>query len=216
MRLGPTALSAAAALLLLGGCGSEAHVETAGNTTRGKELFTQKCGACHTLADAGARGTIGPNLDDAFHSVRVKQGFEESTIRDLVRGQIAYPTESPPAGGQGMPADIVTGDDADAVASYVASVAGLPVKQAAGGGGGAQGSTDGKTLFTTNCASCHTLAAAGTSGNVGPNLDQAKPPKALVVDRVTNGKGVMPSFKGQLTDAQIQAVAEYVSTSAGG
>jgi cytochrome c6 len=50
---------------------------------------------------------------------------------------------------------------------------------------------------------------------VGPNLDQAKPSRALVVDRVTNGAGAMPPFKGTLTDAQIQAVADYVSSVAG-
>ena len=65
------------------------------------------------------------------------------------------------------------------------------------------------------CTSCHTLKDAGATGTVGPNLDQAKPPKSLVVDRVTNGKGVMPSFKGQLTPAHIAAVAAYVSTVAG-
>ena len=74
---------------------------------------------------------------------------------------------------------------------------------------------DGKGIFTANCGGCHTLADAGTTGTVGPNLDQAKPPKALVVDRVTNGKGVMPPFKGTLTDAQIEAVADYVSSVAG-
>ena len=50
---------------------------------------------------------------------------------------------------------------------------------------------------------------------MGPNLDQAKPPESLVIDRVTNGKGAMPSFKGKLTPAQIQAVAKYVSSVAG-
>ena len=50
---------------------------------------------------------------------------------------------------------------------------------------------------------------------MGPNLDQSKPPKALVVDRVTNGEGAMPPFKGTLSDAEIQAVADYVSSSAG-
>jgi sulfite dehydrogenase len=50
---------------------------------------------------------------------------------------------------------------------------------------------------------------------VGPNLDQSQPPKALVVDRVTNGAGAMPPFEGTLSDAQIQAVADYVSASAG-
>ena len=50
---------------------------------------------------------------------------------------------------------------------------------------------------------------------VGPNLDETKPSKDLVVERVTNGKPPMPSFKGQLTGEEIQAVAEYVSTVAG-
>jgi cytochrome c6 len=209
-----TALAAAAALLALAGCGSEAHVEEATNTSRGKELFTANCGQCHALADAGTRGVIGPNLDDAFHSVRVKQGFDESTIRDVVRGQIAYPTENPPAGGQGMPADIVTGGDADAVASYVAAVAGLPVQEQPGGGDA--DSTDGKTIFAANCASCHTLADAGSSGTIGPNLDESQPSVELAVDRVTNGMGNMPAFEGDLTEEQIQAVAEYVAQSAGG
>lgn len=70
----------------------------------------------------------------------------------------------------------------------------------------------GKDIFTTNCAACHTLADAGTSGTVGPNLDEAKPDAALVADRVTNGKGVMPPFKGTLSDQQIADVAAYVST----
>ena len=74
----------------------------------------------------------------------------------------------------------------------------------------------GKQVFeTAGCKSCHTLKDAGATGTVGPNLDEAKPPKSLVVDRVTNGKSVMPSFKGQLTPQQIAAVAEYVSTVAG-
>ena len=75
--------------------------------------------------------------------------------------------------------------------------------------------TDGKSVFTANCGGCHTLADAGTSGTVGPNLDAAKPPKELVVDRVTNGKGVMPPFKDSLDAAQIQAVADYVASTAG-
>ena len=63
---------------------------------------------------------------------------------------------------------------------------------------------------------CHTLKAAGSSGNVGPNLDDAKPDLALVVDRVTNGKGAMPSFKGQLSDQEIADVAQYVVDSTQG
>ena len=74
----------------------------------------------------------------------------------------------------------------------------------------------GKQVFTSaGCVSCHTLADAGASGSVGPNLDDAKPGADLVVERVTNGKGVMPSFKDQLTEKQIQDVAAYVSSAAG-
>jgi mono/diheme cytochrome c family protein len=75
----------------------------------------------------------------------------------------------------------------------------------------------GEAVFASaGCGGCHTLEAAGSSGNVGPNLDEAKPPHDLVVERVTNGMGVMPSFKGQLDEKQIQDVAAYVVESTQG
>src|SRR6266480_6181481 len=67
------------------------------------------------------------------------------------------------------------------------------------------GTANGKALFSENCASCHTLAAADASGKVGPNLDEAKPPKPVVVKQVTNGGGGMPAFGGRLSTAQIEA-----------
>jgi cbb3-type cytochrome c oxidase subunit III len=189
--------------LVAAGCGTVGRTTT-GDPGRGEQLFATKCGSCHTLAAAGTRGTIGPDLDEAFKYVR-KQGFEQSSIADIVRGQIAYAAAP-------MPRDLVTGEDADSVALYVAGVAG---KEGAAKGGKVT-ATDGKSIFASaGCASCHTLADAGATGTIGPSLDQAKPPQALVVERVTNGKGAMPSFKGQLTDAQIQAVAKYVSSVAG-
>jgi mono/diheme cytochrome c family protein len=83
--------------------------------------------------------------------------------------------------------------------------------------GGEQGdAAAGKEVFASaGCTGCHTLADAGATGNVGPNLDEAKPSHELVVDRVTNGAGPMPSFKGQLSETQIQDVAAYVSSVAG-
>ena len=76
--------------------------------------------------------------------------------------------------------------------------------------------TAGKQVFATaGCTACHTLADAGATGTVGPNLDQAKPPAELVVQRVTNGMGAMPPFKGQLSEQQIEDVAAYVSSVAG-
>jgi mono/diheme cytochrome c family protein len=85
------------------------------------------------------------------------------------------------------------------------------------GGGNQQASAQGKQVFTQNCAGCHTLAAAQANGQVGPNLDQLKPDRATVRRQViTGGKpGGMPPFKGRLTNAQINAVAQYVSSSAG-
>ena len=77
--------------------------------------------------------------------------------------------------------------------------------------------TAGKKVFlTAGCTGCHTLKDAGAHGTVGPNLDQAKPPLSLVVTRVTQGKGAMPKFKGQLSDKQIANVAAYVVKASGG
>ena len=209
-------LVAAAALVALTvlatGCGTDGLPDE-GNATRGKQIFTSsgQCGSCHVLADAGTPGKVGPNLDDAFAGAR-EEGFKKSTIAAVVLDQIYYPTA-----GSGMPAKLVEGEDAEAVAAYVADVAGDPeaIKAAAAKKPtGKGGKPDGKAIFASaGCATCHTLAAAGATGTVGPNLDQAKPSVDLAVQRVTNGKGVMPSFKGQLSEAEIRAVAEFVSSS---
>jgi cytochrome c6 len=188
--------------------------------SHGKQLFQDpknQCSACHTLADAGTKGTIGPNLDDAFSSVKA-QGFSLSSMIDLVRGQIAYP-EKP------MPANLLTGQDAADVAAYVAKCAGnphcgvTPTKPAppttTTGGATTSAAPDGKALFQANCAGCHTLKDAGTHGTVGPNLDSLKPSASRVALQVKNGGAIMPSFANKLTQAQIQAIAQYVSSVAG-
>jgi cbb3-type cytochrome c oxidase subunit III len=213
-------LVAALAAVLAAGCGAEGLPE-GGSTANGRALFTERCGSCHTLADAGTKGQIGPNLDDAFVQSR-EDGIGQETIAGVVLNQIAYPVEDPSTGAPGMPANLVTGTDADDVATYVASVAGTAAAAVGGGGattggGGGGGKQSGKTIFmSAGCVSCHTLADAGATGTIGPNLDDAKPSKELAVERVTNGMGAMPSFKGQLSEAEIDAVAEYVSTAAGG
>jgi len=76
--------------------------------------------------------------------------------------------------------------------------------------------TAGQTIFTTNCGACHTLAAAGTTGAVGPNLDTLKPDYRTVTAQVTNGGANMPPFKASLTAQQIADVAAYVVVSTGG
>jgi cytochrome c6 len=84
--------------------------------------------------------------------------------------------------------------------------------------GGTAGDPEaGKAVFTgsAGCTGCHTLADAGSTGTVGPNLDEAQPSAELAVERVTNGSGAMPSFKDTLSEQQIQDVAAYVSSVAG-
>jgi cbb3-type cytochrome c oxidase subunit III len=194
----------AAAALVAGGCGTGGKATGLGDPQNGQKLFTAKCGGCHVLAAAGTSGTVGPNLDDAFSGPKA-QHFKESTLENVVLDQIRQASLP-------MPANLVKGQDAIDVAGYVASVAG------AGGANAkppSQLGNDGKTIFSSQCSSCHTLKAAGATGTIGPNLDQLKPPLAIVVKQVTNGGSVMPAFKGKLTPAQIDAVAKFVSSSAG-
>ena len=76
----------------------------------------------------------------------------------------------------------------------------------------------GKEVFlgASSCGGCHTLADAGTTGAVGPNLDETKPSYELALDRVTNGQGGMPAFSASLSEQQIADVAAYISSAAGG
>ena len=90
-----------------------------------------------------------------------------------------------------------------------------PTSTPASGGGGEVSAEAGKVVFTSNCATCHTLADAGATGSVGPNLDDLKPDEETVKNQVTNGGGGMPAFGGQLSETQIESVATYVSSVAG-
>ena len=110
--------AAAVALALLGtGCGKEEA-----DLVTGKTLFVQKCGSCHVLERAGAKGRQGPNLDEAFGPSR-RDGLGESTVEGVVLRQIAFVRRN-----STMPANLVRGPEAKAVAAYVAMVAGQPGK----------------------------------------------------------------------------------------
>jgi mono/diheme cytochrome c family protein len=112
-------------------------------------------------------------------------------------------------GGGGEAAPGTTGDGATTQAT---------------GGGGTSGKGDAKlgvlVWHGQGCVNCHELAdagigATGRAGVTGPNLDKSKPSYDLVVERVTNGKGQMPSFSDQMTPEDIQNIAAYVSSVAG-
>lgn len=111
-RIFPLVGILAATAALVAGCG----VDHTPDANLGKQLFTQKCGSCHTLEDAGTKGTQGPNLDDAFAD-SIDVGMDRSTAKSVVLKQIELPQ------GKEMPANLVKGDDAKAVAEYVSEVA---------------------------------------------------------------------------------------------
>jgi cbb3-type cytochrome c oxidase subunit III len=203
-RLLPAILLAAAALTA-GGCGTGGKASGGADATNGKKLFVAKCGGCHVLGNAGTKGTIGPDLDAAFAGPH-REGFEDSTIENVVLDQIREAAEP-------MPRNLVTGQDAQDVANYVSQVAGVPGKMKPP----AANTTDGKKIFETNCASCHTLKAANSTGTVGPDLDSiaGQLTMDIVQHQVENGGGAMPAFKGQLSPQQIEAVAKFVVDNAG-
>jgi mono/diheme cytochrome c family protein len=220
--------------LLTAGCGTGGAANAGGppDLNNGQQMFTQKCGYCHTLSAAGTTGTVGPNLDNAFAEA-VNEKYPETSIENVVLDQIrlgsgpiakyttsksfvehCLPPHSNKCYSTPMPADLVTGQDAIDVAAYVASVAGQSGYTTSGGF--ASLGTDGAAIFKgAGCAGCHTLAAAGATGTTGPNLDQLKPSTSAVAHQVMVGGGLMPAFQGKLSPAQIQAVAKYVSSSAG-
>src|SRR4051812_19532156 len=142
--------AAAAAFVVLAlaasGCGSGVGRAVSGgsaDTSNGKTLFVQRCGFCHTLHEANTSGKVGPNLDESFRP-DYKQGFEESTVRQVVADQIRFAGDFG-ENGPTMPKNLVKGQDVDDVAAYVAAVAGprkgVSITAAPTGGGGGGGGT---------------------------------------------------------------------------
>jgi cytochrome c553 len=140
---------------------------------------------------------------------------EEAHGAEAAETQPAETGEEPPTTGEEPAATgeepATTGEEPATTGEEPATTGEEPAEEPAGD------AAAGEAVFSSaGCGSCHTLEAAGASGTVGPNLDEAKPDAALVVDRVTNGMGAMPSFKGQLDEQQIQDVAAYVVSSTQG
>lgn len=210
-----TLAALAAAAIAAAGCSDSGSQESA-DLVNGKQLFVEKCGSCHTMGRAGTKGLTGPNLDEAFAVARA-EGWGDDSIRGAVHGQILYPGR-----GLGMPAELVTGEDAQDVAAYVASAAarkgddtGLLATAVKAASGPAAGTPEGK-VFATNCGSCHTLAATGSTGTTGPDLDKALTlDEAGIATQIAKGKGAMPGFEGQLQPAEIAALAKFVAEQSG-
>ena len=133
-------LALAGAALLGAGCAGRAVDSSAADANSGKTLFSQNCGGCHALADAGTTANVGPNLDDAFRASRSEEGgsFDESTIFDVTLDQMKLAAPPMPRFDTGPQA--LTEEELRNIAAYVASVAGVP-PQDAGGATGATGTS---------------------------------------------------------------------------
>jgi mono/diheme cytochrome c family protein len=219
----------------LGGCGLK---HPTADLVKGKQLFIQKCGVCHTMKHAATKGSVGPNLDDAFTQPRA-DGIKSTSIQGLVSYWIQYPNS------QGvMPARIFTGQDAEDVAAYVGQVAAIPGQDTGALLNAVKVTVPitaaaGKTVFTGvgGCGSCHTLAAAGTHATVGPDLSQrlasdcasAKSKQVrgasltqCVMTAIVKpyaylpsgyAAGVMPDNFGQnLSSSQIKALVKFITS----
>jgi mono/diheme cytochrome c family protein len=218
---GFAALAATIALIAaLAGCG----VSSEGDFNRGKQLFAAVCAQCHTLKDAGTSSTIGPDLDYAFAQARAS-GMDPDTIAGVVKNQVENPRPSTTNPATSMPADLLEGQELNDVASYIATVAGNPEFK------GPQLPDDpGALVFSQNgCAGCHTFEATGSSGTVGPDLDQAVPQslktapavKEAIVDPDKEKSpgfplGVMPStFEQTIPPQQMDQLVQFLLKCAG-
>jgi mono/diheme cytochrome c family protein len=229
-----------AAALSISACGTQKISVPKAQTQlyHGAVLFSERCAGCHTLYAAGTHGSA-PNIRTA--SAISGPNFDVRCERPINR--VLYAIANGGFSGAYMPQNIVVGQDAVDVAKFVATYAGAKAPKQVGvvsctsrpigalipGAGQITAATTsaaapaasaaalkaGMTVFDSTCAGCHTLAAAGSTGTVGPNLDQLKPSDALVTHQVINGGGGMPAFGSTLSKAQITSVALFVSSVAG-
>jgi mono/diheme cytochrome c family protein len=201
------------AAVALAGCDTSEDADL----DRGRALFQANCGTCHTLAQAATSADVGPDLDAAFAQART-DGMDNDTIEGVVQSQIDNPRSTDPGVEDYdrvyMPADIVTGQDAEDVAAYVASVAGVP------GAKPPQLSPD--QLFTEQCGICHALEDAGTTATTGPDLDEALRGKdaAFIQRQIVDpnsqiAKGYQPNimpqtFEQTLSPKDLQGLVDYL------
>src|ERR1700744_3195109 len=231
-----------AAALSISACGTQKISVPKANAQlyHGAVLFSERCAGCHTLYAAGTHGSA-PNIRTA--QAISGPNFNVRCERPIDR--VLYAIENGGFSGAYMPQNVVVGQDAVDVAKFVATYAGAKAPKQIGvvncdrraigqlppgtgqtvasssstttpaAGSGSVSVAAGVSGFQANCAVCHRLAAAGSTGTVGPNLDQLKPSDALVIHQVTFGGGVMPAFGHTLSQSQIKSVPLFVSSVAG-
>jgi cbb3-type cytochrome c oxidase subunit III len=205
-------------LALAGGCGSDSSkrddaaaaarararaAQQARLMAAGRGVFGKKCALCHTIEGRTAHPTFIespiPNLDE----VKPQADYVHDRVE---RGGFDMPTIS----GELSPRQF------DAVVAYVAGVAGSRV---ADPGASAQQLAQGEQVFRGNCQRCHSIDGRRATSRPqfpGTDFNRVKPSAQLVMRQALRGiPEEMPSFRGRLTRAQLQAVAAYVTTTAG-
>jgi mono/diheme cytochrome c family protein len=207
-----------AAAMVLSGCGATTSSREGADLVRGKELFTEQCGSCHVMADAGTQGDVGPNLDDGFGYDRL-QGFDDSTFFEVVLEQMEIPGPPMPEFDNPETKEYLPEEERIAVAAYVAECAGVVEgkkvsEQCTGGTGIDENETDARAIFLgSGCGSCHVFGDAETTGTIGPNLDESDVTLQEAIEQIREGGGQMPPFADVLTEQQIEIVARYVTGS---
>ncbi len=220
------AILATSLALLAGGITTGCDTQEEADLERGKDLFTNGCATCHALTEARAGAVIGPDLDASFAEAR-SNGMDQDTIEGIVEAQIDNPRDvdetDPDYEQLYMPADIFEGSDAQDVAAYVASVAGVEGIEPPPLG-------DGGEIFAAQCGGCHQLEAAGSAGGVGPSLDEVLPgqeaemieqsirdPQAEISPGFEDREGVMPQYTpDQIPEENLADLIEYLIDSTGG
>jgi mono/diheme cytochrome c family protein len=226
LRLLPGALLAGLILVVASGCGT-GGVSEGGNANQGKKLFLSegRCGQCHTLKDAGARGEIGPNLDSAFMRSK-EEGIEESTIENVVLDQIRFPIE-----GSAMPPNLVEGQDAEDVAAYVAECAAATEEDKDACPGVVAGSGGMGLYVSLGCQGCHSLDGSPSSGPTFKGLagsmrklaggETVEADDAYLLDAIVDPDkhiaegyqpGIMSSVikKGQVAEADAKLLVDFI------
>jgi mono/diheme cytochrome c family protein len=196
---------------LLSACGVK---DPQADVVAGKQLFVQKCGACHTLGRAGTKGTTGPNLDQAFQQP-LKDGFGRTAVRGVVYKQILFPNRMQDADGAKMPAKLVSGDKAHDVAAYVASVSamggkdtGLLATAVKAAGGGTAVEKGGVLSIPADPSGQLAFTASKATGQPGPVTVEMPNKSGIGHDIVIDGLG-----KGEVVST---GTSEFKATLAAG
>lgn len=213
-----TAVMGAALVVAVSGCDASEDADL----DNGRDLFVQQCGQCHYLAEAGTTGQLGPDLDSAFAAARAS-GQDQDTFEGVTEAQISNPRQVDESDPSYMPPNLVEGDDLSDVAAYVASVAGVPGIQPPTSPGG-----EGGQIYANNgCGGCHSMVAAESVANIGPNLDEniAGQDAAMIEQSIVDpnaelsqgfSAGIMPAAYGDTIEpADLELLVKFLSTCAG-